>query len=223
MSDDIFWTGIDQANERLLNTVVMYEDRPCFIQEILSGRHFDDGKIRASVRLYGQEGREETRKLLSSPKFKRFKNLPSLGWVNLEDQGEAVFIMRNARRTRSHGLSSNNVVVMDLQKKSADFKRSKLMNFASVYQDVGYYRACNNIYPSLDKILAMIDEKQVIAYSSKFAVQRDNLGFRWLLRDTERIGLFTGANTLNIINKFSFYREEIMEDPLFTLENIKEY
>lgn len=216
---DFFWTDINQAVERLTQTVVMYDGEPVFIREVL----LDSNPPKASVYFF-TDGSTKT-KLLSSPKFNRFRTLPALGWMNPVDTKKiginAMFMNRRVISTRSHGLSSNNVVVYCLMKDSNEFSSGRLA-FNNVYDDPGFLHIQTNQYPTLASTLQKIEDSSVIAYSPLFAVFRDNRGIRWLYRNLEPVGIFTGADTLNLLQKYSYLREEIMADPAFTCNNIRE-
>jgi hypothetical protein len=89
--------------------------------------------------------------------------------------------------------------------------------------DKGFCDSHNRKFPSLEKILANIKPGTSIAFSPLFCVVRAGDGLRWMYRETERIGIFTGVDTLNLISKYAYLREEIMNDDLFTLNNLREF
>jgi hypothetical protein len=219
---NIFWTDTEQARERLTGTVVLYDGQPVYINDIENGNNFDDGIPRANIAVCGESGDKVTRKRLDSPKFNKFRSLPELGWVNSAKYG-AILMQRRATRSRLHGLNGNNVLATFFygmpEYSTGRFERG----WDYMYKTKSFVDACNNIYPSLESILLNIQEDSALGFSRKFAVYRDTLGLRWLYRETERIGIFTNANSLNLLEKFKFYREEIMSEPKFTLDNIQEY
>lgn len=219
---DIFWTDSDQARERLTGTVVLYDNLPVYINDIENGENFEDGVPRANINFCSDKDGKRQRKRLDSPKFDKFRSLPALGWVNTPKYG-AVFLSRRATRSRLHGLSGANVVGSFFygmpEYCTGTFERA----WEYLYNTEAFTKSCADEYPTLTDILLNVQENSALAFSRKFAVYRDTLGLRWLYRETERIGIFTNANSLNLIEKFKYYREEIMAERKFTLDNIQEY
>lgn len=136
-----------------------------------------------------------------------------------------------ARRTttggRNHGLSDNNVVVHSLSFRADEDALPRIIrgenSILNICFNKGFCDTHNFIFPSLDKTLANIKERTAVAVSPMFCVVRSTDGLRWLYRNLERVGIFTGVDTLNLISKYSYLREEIMADKSFTLNNIREF
>lgn len=219
MASSFFWTDAQQAQERLQNSVILYDDIPHYVSAVEAGSE-------GIPRLYLAEcspARTASRKMSNSPKFKRFRELPKLGWMN--SATGAALIERAAATTRVHGLTRANVSILSFRKNAAG--RSPLMtgqySFDSLMYDKGFCDSHQGNFPSLDKILQNIVEESAIAYSRLFCVYRDEVGLRWLYRNKEAVGVFTGTDTLMLLSKFSFLREEIMDDKAFTLNNIREF
>lgn len=221
-----FWTDLQQAQERLSGTVVLYDNFPVHISQIEGA---DDGVPRAYINQCGAEGRGETplRKRLDSPKFSRFRELPKLGWANsLGEKPYAVLLSRNIRNSRSHGLSNNNVtlLVSSFDPSNHLFSLTPVgITFDRFMYNDGFVALHKGQYPSLEKTLMSIGERRSIAFSPIFAVLRDRNGLRWLYRKEEPIGVFTGVDSLNLFTSKSYLREEIMDDPLFTINTIREF
>lgn len=219
---DIFWTDSEQARERLAGTVVMYDNLPVYVYDIENGDNFDDGVPRANIQFCASKEEKRQRKRLDSPKFNKFRSLPELGWVNSTKYG-AILLARKAARTRLHGLCQTNVKGMFFynapEYQIIPYERA----WEYLYNTQSFVDMCSNVYPALADVLLNVQENSALGFSSKFAVYRDTLGLRWLYRETERIGIFTNSNSLNLLEKFKFYREEIMAEPKFTLDNIQEY
>jgi hypothetical protein len=95
-----------------------------------------------------------------------------------------------------------------------------LMHF--IY-DAGFDQMQRGEYPSMEATLLNIVPGSAIAISNKWCVNRDSRGIRWLYRNSDVVGLFTGVDTLNLLNKYSFLREEVMDDAVFTINTIREF
>ena len=220
---DIFWTDTNQARERLSNTVVMYDGEPVYILDIYSGDDFDDRVPRAYLTYCSAPNDPPKRKRLDSPKFNKFRDLPSLGYLNCPKYG-AVFLERRAARSRLHGLCDTNVSVQYFGRDGNTYDLRRMDGgWKLYYTTTGFLESCKDAFPTLEEVLLNIKENTSIAFSRKFAVYRDELGLRWLYRNEQRIGLFPNAKSLCLISKFKFYREEIMAEPKFTLDSIQEY
>lgn len=217
---EYFWTDAEQARERLTSCVILYDDSPVYVNEVRDD--YDDGIPRLIITPCLPTG-ERTTKKANSPSFKRFRESPKIGWCNYASR--PVFFQRNSRRATKHGLHNGNVSVFCKGGSSDEYNFTPVeRNFSNyLFDNSGFIDMHNGTYPSLNKILQNIQEGTGIAYSRRFLVYRDKLGIKWLYRDLERIGLFTGTDTLNLLRQFAFYREEIMEDSAFTVDKIQEF
>lgn len=213
-----FWTDFQQAQERLEGSVVLCGENPAYIRGLEEGH---DGIPVANLSICN-DSKKIIQKKLDDPAFGRFRNLPVLGWVNTTKYS-AVFLERRLLRARTHGLCDNSVTVFDATRTADGLAPSREVSFRNIWPDAGFTDSVKNSFPSLEEILMHIREESIIAYSHTFAVLRDGLGLRWLYRNIERVGLFTGTDTLLLFPKTGFYREEIMDDPMFTLNHIKEF
>lgn len=226
-SAENFWTDVQQATERLRHCVVSYDGVPYYVRNVLDGRDFDDRCTRAVLQACDSRG-DESRKKLNSPKFKRFRELPELGWFNYEgDRFGAVLLTRRAVTTRVHGLSTNNVVCtapVNNAQGTPLLKSTGDTGFTEFIFNDGFQNIHKKAYPSLLATLNNIVEGSAIAVSNKFCVIRDGKGIRWLYRNEAIVGLFTGADTLNLLSRHGFLREEIMADEVFaTITTIREF
>lgn len=224
---EYFWTDAQQAAERLQRSVVLYEGKPVYVDEIIPGNTLTDVPV-ARIRPCTDTDARSSRKVLNSPHFKRFRVLPTLGWMNSKDiKGRgALFLARRIASQRVHGLNDTNTTVSNWDFETTNIFPKLSANtwrFSTICWDLGFTDMADNAYPSLEKVLANIVEGSAIAFSPKFCVMRDNEGIRWLFRNLERIGLFTGVDTLNLLSKFSYLREEIMSDPTITIRNLREF
>ncbi len=228
---DYFWTDIEQAQERLTGSVVLYDGQPVVIQEITRGdpdpeknRH---GTPKARILECGKPNADTSRKILSSAKFNQFRDMPNLGWFNPAGYPAvgACFCTRRTVTTRTHGLINTNTIVSSFNHNGGEttLQDGQQFQFSNIYHDKGWLDAHNGKFPSLDAILVNIAENSAIAYSRRYAVLRDGIGIRWLYRNKDRVGLFAGVDTLMLLTKFVYLREEIMGDDGFTLNNIRDF
>ena len=153
--------------------------------------------------------------------------MPPLGWVNCERLGMAVIVERRLTRSRQHGLNDNNVHagIVNPRYKGGDglIIWRDYAQYSKVLQDPGYASCIKGEYPSLGDVFNVIQPASTIAISQTFAVNQDEDGIRWLLKESKRVGLFTGVDTLMLLRTFSFLREEIQEDETLSIRNIQEF
>lgn len=220
MPNDYFWTDTQQAQERLTNSVVMYDGLPVYISSVITGEDFEDGVPRALISNCGSPEDRDTvkRKKLNSPKFNRFRHLPKLGWINCysRETNHAVYLKRKVRPTRTHGLCSNNVFIYT---PTGDFP----IGFESIVWDQGFVESQTNTYPPLEESFNTVNINSSIAISLKYCIHRDEDGIRWLLKDRSKVGLFMGSNTLYLFNTKRFLLEELQEAPEITCNEIREF
>ena len=216
MAKDQFWTDAGQASERLTNCYILYNDLPVYVERVREG---GDGVAVASV--YDHEAKK-LQLSLNDPGFHRFRKLPPLGWINTKRPHCAAYLARRPRRTRQHGLSEDNLTVDVIHNSTGALQRAGY-EISTYIKDPGYLLCCKKEYPTLDDILNCVKEDTALAVSPLYAVFRDNLGLRWLYRGTERIGLFSGADTLTLINTFAYLKEELTDASEITVKNIQEF
>lgn len=214
---DFFWTDATQASERLRNSLVTYDGNPCYVSSIEA---HEDGVPRAWVVLSGEK--DTVRKKLNSPKFNNFRVLPTLGWFNLASINSAMLVKRRVVSTRTHGIADSNTACYLLDKNAA-IRQTDSYSVLSTWNSQGFKDCTNGKFPPLNEILLQISKSSAICYNPYFCVARDSEGVRWLYRLDEKIGLFTSTNSLYLLSSKSFYREEIQNDPSFTLDNIQEF
>lgn len=212
-----FWEDAQQASERLTNTYVLHGDTPFFVQTVSPG----DGETPSAIgRAYPLEKSEIHN--LDDPAFHRFRKLPPVGWVNCERYSEGLYLERRPIRSRVHGLNDNNVRVGFIPDQAVRLSFGDF-SFESVVKDPAYAQCCVGEYPSLEETLSCIRSGTTIAISNKYAVKRDSEGLRWLYRLSERVGLFSGNASLLLANSSAYLREELVEDPAISVENIQEF
>lgn len=222
---DMFWTDMTQAVERVQGSWVMYDGEPVFISRVYE----DGGVVKCHIHPPGNE--EGIQKRMDSPKFRRFRELPELGWMNSELKGKGliapVLLSRVVVTTRTHGLNNNNLQTLQLYFGNGNelpphAANTGVYSIGSLQRDTGFTSMQAGKYPSLMSVLEKILPGTSLAYSLHYCITKDALGIRWLFRDAVRVGLFSNNDTLNLLPKHAYLREEIMSDSKFTLNNIRE-
>lgn len=224
---EMFWTDIDQARERVQNTVVLYDGDPHWIDVINSGRDYPDGIPKVNLRTCDPD-RTVKQVNIDDPKFSKFRELPRLGWLNHSNPLHgASFLYRVSRRTRVHGLSRQNVNAVMFPRKSLGGFSGNLSAagegyFDEIMYNTGFKEMHHGMYPSLKSVLNAIGDSSSIAFSNTFCVVCDEQNIKWLYRNRDKIGIFSGDDTLFLLRKYIYLREEIMDEERFTCNQIRE-
>lgn len=218
---DIFWTDIEQARVRLLGTIVLYKDLPVYVQDITRGQGLANPRTPRILISDVEDTTKMVRKRLDSPHFNKFRSLPSLGWINRR-QGQAVFVERLPARIQQHGISQQNTRVHHFNGDLALLDSGR-PDISQTFFNKYFKMSHQGLFPSLESILNNIQEGNAIAFNRDCCVTRDELGMRWLYHKTRKVGMFPGADTVVLANKFSYLRDTLQDDPTFTIGTIAEF
>lgn len=212
-----FWVDAQQARDRLSGTYIRHKDDVVLVEEINISP--DGVTPLATVNRFPTGVREDIR--LDDPGFFRFRKLPPMGWVNTLTAKAALFLERRPVRRTSHGLNDNNVAVG--QTSPGGIVTFRDYRYRHVAPDPGYREAMVSNFPTLDEALSVVREDSTIAISLLYAIYRDPSGVRWLLRRTQKVGLFPNNDTIVLLGKNSYLREELVESPQITVKNIQSF
>lgn len=219
----MFWTDVNQAQERLTNTAVNYDGKPAIIEEVYTDRN---GEPKATALLASTKNR--VRLSLSDEKWNNFRDLPRLGWFNYvsAERGSInpMFIERRAVNARTHGLTTNNTNTYSTN--ALGLEKDRYNHLFEYLRNDGYLETADSeeSFPKLSAVLMSLDESPGgVAFSRKFCVIVTEEGVKWLFRKTNRIGFFTGTDSLNLFPKNGFYKEELQACPNFDIANVKEF
>lgn len=219
----MFWTDTAQASERLHNSVVNYDGKPTYIEDVFTSN--DNVPSCHAMILPNSE-----RKVLSlaDEKWNNFRDLPRLGWFNYVSSSQKrispVLLERRAVNSRIHGLCANNVSSYQTARNGLTKERAAYIT--EYVKNAGYLETMHDesAFPKLSEILMSLDNNPGgVAFSSKFCVVVTEEGMKWLYRKSKRIGLFTGADSLNLFPKNGFYKEELQGCPSFDITNVREF
>ena len=199
------WADTDQAVDRLVNTYVMYGDRPVYILEVRSKTiTFCDAG-------FGSD-KSQKKVMIDDPEWKDFRVLPPLGWFNTytTDVPRAIYMKRVPLRNRRHGLINDGVVCRGL------YNQELLRDFSGVFQtciaDEGYLATITGEYPSIEEILEKLPKGCSAAASRKFAVSRDDAaGLFWLWRGDVEVGFLSKGNGFTPLDSFGHVVDELKE------------
>lgn len=224
----MFWTNVEQAQQRLNSTWVLYGNSPFYVRDVVEengepfayGYQGDDVDKRGTYSLFSLEKEE----------WNNFRNLPPTGWFNYinprDNRLNSVYLNRLELITRRHGLCLDNSTVVGFIADQDLIGTQRGLSLKGLMWNPGYHNYIQEkeeSYPSLSLVLQSILPRQSLAFSNKYTVYRDKEGMRWLYRRTTRIGLFTGVNTLVLFSSKIYLQEEIQNLLKFDIETVKEF
>jgi hypothetical protein len=205
-----FWSGLDQAIQKLRGTCVLYDNEPCFIESIEASPDPASDTPRAFIKTFERPGGSYKR--LSSKKFNRFQDLPNLGYTNTPDKG-AVFYKRAASTSASHGLSASNT--RSVTSTGDQDAVSKNFFISEEFRDSHL-----GIFPPIATALELSNEKLSIAISRELAVfvsktacllqYKASINFGVFSSDGKTFYVFPGREHLkNTLENLDGFLEEI--------------
>lgn len=219
-----FYDNLDECHRRLMNTVVLYDGQPAFIQNIRDG--FDDGVYRVYMNLLpgelrggapAQEDEDNTpgrvvRRKINSPKFNRFRPF-QMGYANIFDTGvrHASFLSRVPSRQSRQGLSRQ-LLTSIIPALCTPERRHQGVQYESAITAAGFAEMVKGEFPKAEEALDLLDNDTSMAVSRKFAVQRDSFGMLFLYAGPDRVGVVRSNEILLAPNKM-YLREEIQDCP----------
>jgi len=217
----MFWTDAAQATERLLGSFVCYDKRPFCFLDIFEKK---EKGLTALGSFAGTQGKEE-KLSLDDEKWNNFRDLPKLGWCNVIKGSKtfAMFAERKAIRTRTHGISQNNTSTYFFN--GNILGRTRGWTVGSVFNNDGYLETYldSSRFPKASNVVGNLPFMQAVAISPVFCIFRSEEGMRWLYRKKERVGFFTGVQTVSLLPPKAFCREELLECSNFDIPNIQEF
>lgn len=198
----------EEIKFRLEGTVVLYDEKPVYINRVNVPENVDEkGEV---ARVFFRElpnigaGARETRKYLSSKKF----DLAPFRMGYFNHKGEAIFASRNPIRQNKQGLCAATLSVSDIK---GDPHRG--VNFGMLVAVQGFADMINGVFPDFKQIGDMIGDKEThsAAVSRSFAFYLDHdLESVYLMNKGVRCGIaMKGDKALKVPPKFHFLRQEM--------------
>lgn len=215
----MFWTDIDQANQRLRGAVVMYDGLPVYVERVYTSD--DTGDPSALVRTVADGNLKEIS--LEDEKWNNFRDCPPVGFINTPKR--LYQIKRYPNRTMRHGLTGENTSVRYLAASRkwglADIRVSSFITDRSLSK---YYKLrVEEGFPSFQQCLEVIrdsdDSSLTLAFSPLHYLYREENGIFTVVRGDQRIG-FVVRNEIFLERKFYCFKEELEEE--HNVQNIME-
>jgi hypothetical protein len=200
-----FWTGLDQASQKLRGTCVLYDNAPCFIESIEASSDPASDTPRAFIKTF--ERPEGSYKRLSSKKFNRFQDFPNLGYVNTPEG--AAFYKRVASTSASHGLSVSNTRGVTATLSTVSLSKNFFISEEFRDSHLG-------IFPPITTAIELATENLSIAISRELAVCVSNTTRLLRYKAGINLGVFSADGKM-------FYVFPGREHFKNTLENVEDF
>lgn len=215
---------IDQARQRLEQTIVLYDGRGHYLHNVGS----EEGVQKAYVGELPWDFTKAKQKFkgipLDDPAFNKFQPF-ELGFVNLFDSDSGItndfntlFVFRRPIRSGARqGLSRDAVDGKYLQ---GSFRAGSRLEGLDLFNQLAPCKSFADmlagIYPSFTEVLDNLIPQSSIAFARNYALLTDKDGLVWVYRQLERIGLVNNkSKEFFLFSAKKFLREEIQESGLF--------
>lgn len=193
----MFWHDLQQANQRLQGSVVLYDGKPIRFRSIES----------RNVEVLDIASGDYITVNLEDAKFNDFRQLPKLGFVNTP--GKLYWLGRYPARSAIHGHSRSNIQVHSFEKGQVFRSDSNFENLL-ISNGKYYVESVTGKFPRWDEALDYVTQNQPIAVHHEYAIVRGNDGSDQLWKNKRHIGSVTKKGIF--LGKYSlFFREEIRE------------
>jgi len=212
-----------------MGTAVNFDGRPFMIGEV-----FGDQSDSFAQGLFGGSGNVTVDDYLtfslSNPGWNNFQDIPSLGWFNLFDWSRrnrqtntvaATFASRQARRSRQHGLSEENVEMRCPHASGEALTYGVLLvseqriGFTGLFHSKDFVQGLENNYPDFSEVFNHLKPNQSVALSRQFCLVKTQL-CTFLFKNDTSIGIFDTERVLLLGKTYGYERESVLEDPIFS-------
>lgn len=204
------YDSVEEAINRLCNTVVAYDSKPVFIVDVSF-----DGAIKVyykalpSYRMPNHhDGISLDDPLLNFRKFK-------LGYMNCKKN--CFYVYRIPIRKYQQGLNKQNTLIENLRDADElDNFDYNLNTFNNVIRFAGFAKMFEGNYPSIKQTLDLLDvdrNKKSVAFSRNFALFKDKTGVLFLQHRNERVGhLNTDSGKVSLGPNYKYLRGKLQRN-----------
>lgn len=202
---------VEEANQKLRHTVVLYNKSSCFIQQATGskGLNLEFSTLRDGVILS---------KSINDKEFE-FRNLgQKLGYANINlgngSYNEALYLSRMPVR-QSHstqGISQKNLHIPSLRGSQKLSLSPYILSFQQVYTTTPFHDMMEDIFPGLDVIEKEMAKKNYVlsrAFDRQFCVRRDDVGPLYLQYRGRDIGHSDHFYRWKLASQFSYLNETL--------------
>lgn len=202
---DNFYDGREEARFRLSGTIVEYDGNACLVRDV---EEHEDGVLRLRIEMLPLDRaairQQGTRKLINSPKFRRFQPV-GVGWCNDFDNGRrhATWIERVPVRRSKQGLSSEAYTYSTTGQNVAAALTRGGLNFENAYYSVAFTEMVRNEYPDFDEALAKLIPNTSIAVSRDWLLAKDVNYIIYIRYRRDVVGIIV-RNNIHLFARFAY-------------------
>lgn len=241
-----FYETVKEANMRLRNTVVLYDNVPYYVLGIsdhrgdgifriyldpldnlacqkgnappwLQGSEYTAFGFQMDAWLEANKNSRVLRKHMNSPLFNKYRPFP-LGMANRS--GNAIFVERHPTRKTEQGLTESMLVQHTPNLDNTSTKGNYINILSKQMVD-----CINGTFPSYEEVIQNLRDPDVMnksaAFSRQFCVVRGPIETLFLGYKTDVIGLIDGNNikSVKLASKFLYTKEAVQALNIFTTIN----
>lgn len=221
--------NLDQARQRLENTIVVHNGQGYYVASVASSGGNQVGHLAALPCNYGpSRSKQPTTEVfrLDDPLFNRFRPF-ELGFANifdsvLEDNTHTMFFHRRPMRSGARqGLSRDAIdgcyLLNGNLKLGGGSARMEGLDFtAHIMPSQGFANMIRGVYPTFQECVEGLIEDSSLAFDRNYAVHKDYDGLVWVYRQFEKVGLVNPTSReFFLFSRKKFLREEIQESGKF--------
>jgi hypothetical protein len=221
MSLSIPYETVEEAEMRLVSTVVMYDGDPVYITKVGNARPgdpkedilrvyahplpFDPHKLGDIEARAAVKEKEEMRKFISSRKFD-MKTI-KMGFMNIK--GELLYCSRKPARQFKQGVSNNTFVSQAI---TGGARALNLVNAVGLKE---FADMLKGVYPTFDEAVRTMNKGKItgVAFHRQFALVRDPAlpELLYLYHKSDKVGVIFGGNKIILTKGMICLRESLQE------------
>jgi len=205
-----FFADLEQASLRLAGAVILYDKEPYYVQDIREQEGIPEARMYKLPVNLNDPPAKFVKKLLNDKAFGKFQPI-NPGMVNFFEgcpftgrvSYHASYLDRVPVRRTKQGLSRENTQILN-PKDSIDFR--------GLISSESFGFMVQNKYPDYSDAISSLVADSSIAVTNKYSVGISAKSVPTIMKMTKAVGLFRGNNELLLYPKYSYLREELLEE-----------
>jgi len=205
-----FFADIEQASLRLNGAVILFEGEPHYVADVRDVDGIPEARMwKLPVNLNEPPSRY-VKKLLTDKGFGKFQPI-NPGMINFFEgcpftgrvTYHASYLERVPVRRTKQGLSRENTSILN-PKDTIDFR--------GLVSSESFCFMVENKYPEYSEAVSSLVTDSSIAVTNKYSVGINSKSVPTIMKMTKPVGMFRGNDELLLYPKYSYLREEILEE-----------
>lgn len=204
---------LEECHQKLGGTIVLRDKKPFYV-------HSAVGPDRVQGWIVGTRDQGQVVVDVSALDFKSLGQ--KLGYLNATRYGQAIYneatyLMKQAIRRSTQGLSEYNVYVSGFKGDDSPERpgTGQLRFTSSFYTDnfEGFQAMLDNKYPTVSEVRRMMEDRSIQsrAFHRWWAIERDPVGPFYFCYKNQRVGYTEDFSRVVMQDRFRFLREDLRE------------